>query len=157
MKKNNLIALNTYSNFFNDFKSIFSRYSYYKKFEKNKENYSCMVCIDIRNALKKYNLSELEQIDKINKLTNKMLNDNIFCKFISNEIKKQKCKLKENVSCYENECFVLKYKVESYAEMLQDFNKSYENEFTKLDLLSQKLTKKIKKTDLINSAISLYA
>ena len=157
MKKNSLLALNTYNEFFNNFKSLFSRYSYYKKFEANKENYSCMVCIYIRNSLKKYDLTKLEQIDKINKLTSKMLNDNIFCKFISNEIKKQECKLKENMSCYENEYFVIKYNVSSYAEMLQDFDKSYKDEFTKLDLLTQKLTKKIKKPEQITTAISLYA
>ncbi len=155
--KKNLIALSTYNEFFNDFKSLFSRYSYYKKFESNREKYSCMVCIDIRNSLKKYDLTKLAQIEEINKLTSKMLSDNIFCKFISNEIKKQECELKEKVSCYSNECFVLKYNIKSYSEMLQNFNKSYAEEFTKLDLLTQKLTKKVKKTNLLNTAISLYA
>ena len=92
-------GVDLYLDFYKSFREKFLKMKHFDSWEKSNVIYGSMVCLEVKNLIKEYNLNDLMKIKKINNYILSVLNENIFCDYFKNEISKQECLLKENKNC----------------------------------------------------------
>lgn len=136
-------SIDLYLNFYKSFREKFLKMKHFDLWEKSNVIYGSMICLEVKNLVKDYNLNDLMKIKKINNYILSILNENIFCDYFKNEICKQECLLKENKNYFSSPSFIKKYRIKSYFDLSFNFHGNFEKELNELGNIVRKISTKI--------------